>query len=55
MSSKPTYAFTVYKYHSITEEDFTLYGLPIQKVKENINKCLSENKTFRVIVFDGKE
>lgn len=54
MESKVTYAITVYEYHSLDKEEYTLYGINKDRVQSTIADCLKENKCFRVAVFDGE-
>ena len=54
MEKKITYAITVYEYHSLDKEEYTLYGIDIKRVQATIKDCLKENKSFRVAVFDGE-
>ena len=52
MSEKIHYAITIYEPHSLEKEEYTLYGITLQKVQETIKTCFSENKSFRVAIFD---
>jgi hypothetical protein len=54
MTKEITYAITVYEYHSLDKEEYSLYGINKERVQQTINECLKENKSFRVAVFDGE-
>ena len=53
MAKETTYAITVYEYHSLDKEEYSLYGINLERLQNTIQNCLSENKCFRVAVFDG--
>lgn len=50
-----SYAFTVYEYHSVDKEEFTVYGRTLEEVEKEIKEALKQNKSFRVIVFDEEK
>ncbi len=52
MAEETTYAITVYEYHSLDKEEYSLYGINRERLQDTINDCLTENKCFRVAVFD---
>lgn len=54
MSEEKTYsyAFTVYEYHSLEKEEFTVFGRTLEQVEEEIKDALKNHKSFRVAVFD---
>jgi hypothetical protein len=52
MAKGTTYAITVYEDHSIEKEEYTLYGINLNRVQDTITNCLKGNKSFRVIVFN---
>ena len=54
MAKEITYAITVYEYHSLDKEEYTLFGLNKDRLQSTIANCLKENKCFRVAVFDGE-
>lgn len=54
MTKDITYAITVYEYHSLDKEEYSLYGISKERVQKTITECLKENKSFRVAVFDGE-
>ena len=54
MTKEITYAITVYEYHSLDTEEYSLYGINKERVQDTIDTCLAENKSFRVVVFDGE-
>ena len=54
MTKETTYSITVYEYHSLDKEEYSLYGISLERLQETIKTCLSENKCFRVAVFDGE-
>ena len=47
-----TYAFTVYEYHSLDKEEYTVYGRTLKQVEKEIKEALKNHKSFRVAVFD---
>ena len=52
MTKEITYAITVYEYHSLDKEEYTLYDVSKDRLQSTIADCLKENKCFRVAVFD---
>ena len=47
-----SYAITVFEYHSLEKEEYSLYDISLERLQETISTCLKENKNFRVAVFD---
>ena len=54
MAKEITYTIRVYEYHSLDDEEYTLYGINKDRLQDTITDCLEENKSFTVIVFDGE-
>ena len=53
MAEEITYSITVYEYHSLDKEEYSLYSINLERLQDTIQNCLSKNKCFRVAVFDG--
>ena len=54
MTKEITYAITVYEYHSLDKEEYSLYRLNFARLQQTIMECIRNNKSFRVAVFDGE-